>query len=164
MDLLTPELGLFFWTLLSFIIVFLVLGKFAWKPILQTLQDREKGIAESIATAEKVKAEMSTLKAENEKLMVKAREESAAMLKEAKEQRDRIVNEAKDIAKTEANKIMVEVNQQIQQQKNAAITQVKNEVGAMALKVAEDILRKELTTVAGQEAYINSLGSQSRLN
>jgi F-type H+-transporting ATPase subunit b len=164
MDLLTPELGLFFWTLIAFLVVFFILGKFAWKPILQSLKDREVGIADSIATAERVKNEMSQLKAENEKLMVKAREESSAMLKEAKEMKDKIVNEAKEAAKTEANKIMVEANLQIQQQKNAAITEVKNTVGAMALKVAENILRKELSTAEGQEAYINSLAGDARLN
>ena len=98
MDLLTPEFGLFFWTLLAFLIVFFILRKYAWKPILNMLGEREKGIADSIATAERVKNEMSQLKSENEKLLAQAREERTLMLKDAKETRDRIVGEAKDQA------------------------------------------------------------------
>ena len=97
--LLTPGLGLFVWTLLAFLVVFLILKAFAWKPILKTLADREQHISESIATADKVKAEMAQLKNENEALMAQAREERTQMLKEAKETRDRIVNEAKEKAK-----------------------------------------------------------------
>ena len=108
MDLLTPELGLFFWTLIAFLSVFFILRKFAWKPILSSLGEREKGIAESIATAEKVKMEMSQLKSDNEKLMAQAREERTAMMNEAKQIKDKIVNDAKEQAKTEANKIIID--------------------------------------------------------
>ncbi|HQE12860.1 MAG TPA: F0F1 ATP synthase subunit B, partial [Flavipsychrobacter sp.] len=92
MDLLSPEIGLFVWTLLAFLIVFYILGKFAWKPILNSLNERETGIAESIATADRVKKEMAQLKNENEQLMQQAREERTMMLKEAKDTRDKIVN------------------------------------------------------------------------
>ncbi len=164
MDLLTPELGLFFWTLVAFLAVFLILKKFAWKPILESLGEREKGIADSIATAERVRNEMSQLKAENEKLLVQAREERTAMLKEAKEMKDRIINEAKDQAKTEANKIIVDAQLQITQQKNAAITAVKNEIGSMAIEVAGRILRKQLNAAEGQEAYMKMLAEDIKLN
>ena len=164
MDLLTPELGLFFWTLVAFLAVFFILKKFAWKPILESLGEREKGIAESIATAERVRNEMSQLKAENEKLLIQAREERTAMLKEAKEMKDRIVNDAKDQAKTEANKIIVDAQLQITQQKNAAITAVKNEIGSMAIEVAGRILRKQLNAAEGQEAYMKMLAEDIKLN
>src|ERR1700747_20757 len=108
MDLLTPEFGLFFWTLLAFLTVFFILRKFAWKPILTMLGEREKGIADSIATAERIKAEMSQFKSENEKLLAQAREERTTMLREAKETKDKIVNEAKEQAKVEANKIIAD--------------------------------------------------------
>src|SRR5947209_4224475 len=98
MQLLTPNFGLIFWTLLAFVIVFFILRKFAWKPILNSMNKREQGIADSLATAEKIKAEMATLKSENEALLVKAREERAQMLKEAKETKDKIINEAKEQA------------------------------------------------------------------
>jgi F-type H+-transporting ATPase subunit b len=164
MDLLTPEFGLFFWTLLAFLIVFFILRKYAWKPILNMLGEREKGIADSIATAERVKGEMSQLKSENEKLLAQAREERTLMLKEAKETRDRIVGEAKDQAKAEANKIIIDAQQQITQQKNAALTEVKNEIGSLALEVAERILRKQLNTAEGQEMYMKMLAEDIKLN
>ena len=164
MDLLTPELGLFFWTLIAFLIVFFILAKFAWKPILSILGDREKGIADAIASAEKMKGEMSQMKSENEKLMAQAHEERTAMLKEAKDIKDRIINEAKEIAKTEANKIIMEAQAQINQQKNAAMTEVKNEIGTLALEVAEKILRKQLNSNEGQEAYMNMLANDIKLN
>ena len=164
MDLLTPELGLFFWTLVAFLAVFLILKKFAWKPILNSLGEREKGIADSIATAERVKAEMSQLQAENEKLLVQAREERSTMLKEAKEMKDRMINDAKEQAKTEANKIIIDAQQQIQQQKNAAIAEVKNEIGNLAIEVAGRILRKQLSAADGQEAYMKMLAEDIKLN
>ena len=164
MDLLTPELGLFFWTLIAFILVFVILKKFAWKPILNSLGDREKGIADSIATAERVKNEMSQLQAENEKLLIQAREERTAMLKDAKEMKDRIIGEAKEQAKTEANKIIVDAQQQITQQKNAAMAEVKNEIGNLAIDVASRILRKQLSTAEGQETYMKLLADDIKLN
>jgi F-type H+-transporting ATPase subunit b len=164
MDLLTPELGLFFWTLVAFIAVFMILRKFAWKPIISSLGEREKNIADSIATAERVKGEMSQLKAENEKLLAQAREERTLMLKEAKETKDRIINEAKEQAKVEASKIMIDAQAQIIQQKNAAITEVKNEIGSLALNVAEKILRKQLSNADGQESYTKMLAEDIKLN
>ncbi len=164
MDLLTPEFGLFFWTLLAFLIVLFILGKVAWKPILSSLDEREKGIADSIATAERVRNEMSQLQAENEKLLVQAREERSQMLKEAKDTRDRIVNEAKDMAKAEANKIIVDAQHQIQQQKMTALTEVKNEIGNLAVEVAGKILRTQLNAADGQEAYMKMLSEDIKLN
>jgi F-type H+-transporting ATPase subunit b len=164
MDLLTPEFGLFFWTLLAFLAVFFLLKKYAWKPILNSLGEREKGIAESISTAERVKNEMSQLKADNEKLLVQAREERMQMLKEAKDTRDRIVGEAKELAKTEANKIILDAQHQIQQQKMAALTEVKNEIGNLAVEVAGKILRKQLNAADGQEAYMKMLAEDIKLN
>jgi len=164
MDLLTPELGLFFWTLIAFLAVFFILRKFAWKPILNTLGEREKGIADAISAAERVKAEMGQLQAENEKIMAKAREESSSMMKDARETRDRIVNEAKDLAKAEANKILTEAQQQIQQQKMAALAEVKNEIGNLAVEVAEKILRTQLSAADAQNNYADMLAQDIKLN
>jgi F-type H+-transporting ATPase subunit b len=164
MDLLTPELGLFFWTLIAFLAVFFILRKAAWKPILSSLNEREKGIADSIATAERVKAEMSQLQAENEKLLAQAREERSQMLREAKETKDRIISEARETAKTEAGKIVADAQVQIQQQKMAALTEVKNEIGTLALNVAEKILRKQLGSAEGQEGYMKMLTEDIKLN
>jgi F-type H+-transporting ATPase subunit b len=164
MELLTPELGLFVWTLIAFLAVFFILKKFAWKPILEALSERETGIAASIASADKVRKEMAMMQSENEKLMAQAREERTAMLKEAKEMKDRIVNEAKDAAKIEANKIIADAQQQIQQQKMAALTEVKNEIGKLAIEVSEKILRKQLSTTEAQSAYAGLLAEEVKLN
>lgn len=160
MELLTPALGYFVWTLIAFLIVFLILRKFAWKPILSTLSDREKNIADSIATAERVKLEMAQLKSENEALMHKAREERAAMLKDAKELSDKLVFEAREQAKLQASKIVADAQFSIDQQKNAALTELKNTVGNMVVEVAEKVLRRELSNKAEQEQYIRTLASE----
>ncbi len=164
MDLLTPGFGLFFWTLIAFLTVFFLLKKFAWKPILEALSEREKNISDSIASAEKVKNEMASMKSEHEVLLNQAREERAQLLKEAKETKERIINEAKDAAKEEANKIMQETRQQIEFQKNAAIIDVKNQIGTLVIEVAEKVLRKELSNKEEQNKYINTLAQEIKLN
>jgi F-type H+-transporting ATPase subunit b len=164
MDLLTPDLGLFVWNLLGFIILFFILKKTAWKPILKSLNDREQGIADSLATAERVKAEMVQLKGENEALLAKAREERAQLLKEARDTRDKIVGEAKEQAKVEAGKIIADAQAAIEQQKMAALTEVKNQVGNLVVEVAEKILRRELADKGQQESYIRQLTNESKLN
>ena len=164
MELLLPEIGLLFWTLLAFLIVFFILKKFAWPAIVKGLTDRENSIAESLATAEKVKLEMAQLKNENEALLVKAREERALMLKEAKEIKDKIVNDAKDEAKTAASKIIADAQATIHQQKMAALTDLKNQIGNLVIETSEKVLRKELSNKAEQENYIKTLASEVKLN
>jgi F-type H+-transporting ATPase subunit b len=164
MDLLTPDFGLFFWTLVAFLTVFFILRKFAWKPILKSLGERETGIAESIAAAEKVKKEMSQLQAENEKIMQQAREERSAMLKTAKDEHDRIVNDAREKTRAITDKMIVDANLQIQQQKMAALTEVKNEIGKLAVEVAEKVLRRQLATTESQNDYAKMLAEEIKMN
>jgi F-type H+-transporting ATPase subunit b len=164
MDLLTPGFGLFFWTLIAFLTVFFLLKKFAWKPILEALNEREKSIADSISSAEKVRGEMSMMKSEHETLLNQAREERTLMLREAKETREKMINDAKDIAKEEANKIIAEAKQQIEYQKNAAMVDVKNQIGTLVIDVAEKVLRKEMSNKEQQNAYIQQLASEIKLN
>lgn len=157
MQLLTPAFGLIFWTLIAFLGAFFILKKFAWPAIINGLNEREKTIADSLATAERVKQEMATLKSENEALMIQAREERAQMLKEAKETKDKIISEAKEQAKVEANKIIVDANNAIQNAKMAALTDVKNQIGNMVVEVAEKVIRRELSSGSDQESYIRKL-------
>ena len=164
MQLLTPAFGLIIWTLLAFLIVFFILKKYAWKPILDSMNKREKGIADSLATAENIKLEMSQMKSENEALLVKAREERAQMLKEAKETKDKIINEAKEQAKVETNKIIADAQSVINQQKMAALTDLKNQVGTLVIEVSEKILRRELNNRQEQEKYIKQLAENVKLN
>ena len=164
MELLLPELGLFVWTILAFLVEFLILKKFAWKPILATLNDREKSIADSIASADKVRQEMESMKSENEQLLNQAREERSLMLKEAKDTKDKIVNDAKSQAIEEANKIMADARAQIQNEKMAALTDVKNQMGKLVIEVSEKVLRKELSDKSAQENYISTLAKEIKLN
>ncbi|HTB52011.1 MAG TPA: F0F1 ATP synthase subunit B [Ferruginibacter sp.] len=164
MDLLLPHFGLIFWTMLSFIIVLIILKKFAWSPILTSLNEREKSIADSIALAEKVNAEMAQLKNDNETLLLQAREERALLLKEAKETKDKIIGEAKDQAKIEAAKIINDAQAAINQQKMAAVTELKNQVGKLVVEVSEKVLRRELGNKTEQEKYIKQLSEEVKLN
>ncbi len=164
MDLLLPHLGLIVWTVLAFLIVLFILKKFAWKPILNGLNERESTIANAIASAEKVKQEMAQLKSENEALLAKAREERSAMLKEAKDIKDKMIQDAKDEAKSQAAKILADANASIHHQKMAALTDIKNQVGKMVVEVSEKILRKELSDKAKQESYIKELAEEIKLN
>jgi F-type H+-transporting ATPase subunit b len=164
MKLLTPDPGLLFWTLLAFLVVFYILKTMAWPAIIKGLKDREQSISDAIATAEKVKLEMAALKNENEALMQQAREERSIMIKEAKEQTLKMIGEAKDKAKSEYDRIVADAQVAISQQKNAALTEVKNQVGALVIEVSEKILRRELSNKAEQEKYINQLAEEVKLN
>ena len=164
MNLLTPEFGLLIWTLLAFGVVFFVLGKYAWPAIVKGLKQREQGIADSLATAERVRAEMAQLKSENEDLLAKAREERGLLLKEARETKEKIINDAKEQAKIEANKIITEAQAAINTQKMAALTDVKNQVGKLVIEVSEKILRKELSNKEDQESHIRGLVNEVKLN
>ncbi len=164
MDLLLPHLGLIVWTVLAFLIVLIILKKFAWTAILNGLNERESNIANSIASAEKVKLEMAQLKNDNEALLQSAREERALMLKEAKDIKDKMINDAKDEAKNQAGRIIADATASIQHQKMAALTDIKNQVGKMVVEVSEKILRRELADKANQESYISKLAEEIKLN
>jgi F-type H+-transporting ATPase subunit b len=157
MELLTPALGLLFWTLIAFLIAFFILKKFAWPMIINSLKERELTIAESLSTAERVKLEMTQMKSENEALMVQAREERSIMMREAKEIKEKIITEAKNQAKAEASKIMAETTIAIENQKMAALIDIKNQIGNMVVEISEKVIRKELSAKADQEIYIRKL-------
>ena len=164
MGLLSPDYGLVFWTLIAFILVFIILRKFAWKPILSSLKERETSIADSLATAQKVRAEMAELKSENEILLAQAREERARMMKEAKDTSDKMISDAKDKAKREFERIVAEAQDAINQQKNAALIDVKNQMGKLVIEVSEKVLRRELAQKQQQEEYIKDLADSVKLN
>ncbi|MBK7292000.1 MAG: F0F1 ATP synthase subunit B [Chitinophagaceae bacterium] len=164
MKLLTPEFGLLIWTLVAFLVVFFILKKMAWPAIIKGLRDRENTITESLATAQKVKEEMALMKSENEALLASAREERANMLKEARETKEKMISEAKELAKTEANKIILEAQAAIETQKMSAMIDVKNQVGKLVIEVSEKVLRRELGSKEAQEAHIKGLVDGVKLN
>src|SRR5690349_20636048 len=162
MQLLTPDLGLLLWTLLAFLVVLFILKKFAWPAIIKGLSDREQNINNSIATAERIKLEMAQLKNDNEAFLVKAREERAMLLKEAKETKDKIIGEAKEEAKIQAAKIVADAQVTINNQKMAAMVDLKNQVGKLVIEISEKILRRELSAKGEQENFIKQLADEAK--
>lgn len=162
--LVLPDPGLVIWSTLAFLILLFVLGKFAWKPIMKAIGEREKGINDAIASAEKVKAEMAQLKSDNEKLLAAAREERAQIINEAKAIKDKMISDAKEQAKLEAAKIMAETSQSIENQKMAAVIDLKNQVGKLVIEVSEKVLRRELASKSEQENFIKELSNDIKLN
>ena len=159
-----PDFGLLFWTLVIFLLFWYIIGKFAFRPIANALKEREHDIQNSLDEAKKARQEMANLKAENEELLAQAREERSAILKTAKEAKDNIISEAKDKAKEEAQRIVADAKEQIENQKMAAMIDLKNQVGAMALTIAEKVIRKELSGNAEQESFVNGLVKDIKLN
>lgn len=164
MELIKPEIGLIFWMTLSFLVVLFILGKFAWPMILKALKEREESIANALNSARKAKEEMAALNADNEKLIMQARAERDLLLKEARDTRDTIVAEARTKAQTEANKIMTQTREIINTEKMAALTELKNQVAAMSIEIAEKILRHELSNDEKQKSLMENLIKDISLN
>ena len=164
MELVTPSIGLLFWMIISFGIVFLILKKFAWKPILNTLKERDNSIAEALNAAQRAKDEMASLKSSNEKILNDAKLERDSLLKEAREMREAMINEAKGKASAEAEKIVASARETIQNEKMAAITELKNQVATLSIEVAEKVLRQSLASDEKQKAYVKQLLEEVKLN
>ncbi|MBI5916094.1 MAG: F0F1 ATP synthase subunit B [Bacteroidetes bacterium] len=163
-SVIKPDFGLLFWTAVIFLLFWFIIGKFAFRPIAAALRKRESDIQGSLDEAKRVRQEMANLKTENEALLVQAREERAKILKEAKDAGTKIVDEAKGKAKEEVQKIVASAKVQIENQKMAAITDLKNQVGAISLEIAEKVIRRELQGNAAQEAFVNDLVKEIKLN
>lgn len=163
-SLIKPGIGLIVWTTIVFVLLVFLLSKYAWKPILSAIKTREEGIANALAAAEKAKEEMKALQAGNEKILAEARAERDAMLKEAREMKDAMVNEAKNKAKSESDRILASAREQITNEKNAAITELKNQVATLSIEIAEKILKSELSSDDKQKALVNTLMKDVNLN
>ena len=157
MELLLPKFGLFFWTLVIFILFFFILRKMAWKPIIEGLKKREEGIANSLAEAQKAREEMSRLTSENEALLAEARSEREKILREANEVKDKIVSDAKKAAQEAQEKEIEKARQQIETEKNQALQEIKATSASIALEVAEKILRQQLDDKKSQESLAKKL-------
>jgi len=164
MGLVTPNPGTIFWMLIIFGIVLFILRKFAWKPILNALKDREESIAQALNSAEEAKKEVAGLKADNDRIIAEARQEKNIILKEAKEIKDKIIAEAKEKATEETNKNIVLAKQQIEAEKNAAINELKKQVAELSVLIAEKVIRKELSNKAEQEKMVDGLIDEIKLN
>ena len=164
MDLVTPNFGLIFWMLVTFLIVLFLLSKFAWKPIMRALDERETFIENALSAAEKAKLEIQGLKAENEKLLAEARMERDRILKEASEAGNALIETAKQKANEEGSRMVAQARESIENEKRAAITEVKNMAAVLSVEIAERILRKELNNPQAQQELAQEYIREVTLN
>jgi F-type H+-transporting ATPase subunit b len=157
MELVTPEIGLVFWTTVSFLILLFLLGKFAWKPILGAINERENFIEDALLKAEAAKDEMSRLTNENEALLRQTRAERDAILHEAKKVKDQIISDAKEAAHTEGARMIEMARIEINNQKAIAMADVKNQVASLSLEIAEKVLRKQFEDQQKQDELVSQL-------
>lgn len=157
MELITPNLGLVFWTTVCFILFWLIVGKLAFKPIAKAIKDREQSIEDALNAAEKAKQEMMQLQANNAIAVKKAQDEAAAILKEARELKASIEASAQIKAKEEATRIIAEARNEIEKQKQSALLEVKQEVSKLAIEIAEKVLDRELDSAKDHQKLITDL-------
>ena len=162
MELVTPAIGLIFWTTVVFTLLVLLLKKFAWKPILSAVDERNKSIKDSLAQAEKARSEMSELTANNEKIIAQAKVDRDIILKEARDMKNEIISEAKDKANKEAEKLVSTAKEQISNEKMKAMTELKNHVADLSIEMAEKILSSELSDVAKQKELVSKALKESK--
>ncbi|UKB81838.1 F0F1 ATP synthase subunit B [Chryseobacterium sp. MEBOG06] len=164
MGIIEPGIGLLFWMTLTFVILLFLLAKFAWKPIVNAVNERETSIVDALNQAKLAKKEMEDLKADNERIIREAKIERDAILKEAREIKDRIVGEAKDAAKSEGDKLIEAAKQTINAEKNAAMADIKTQIGALSVNIAESILKQKLDNNEAQNELVQNYINKSNLN
>lgn len=163
-SLLNPSPGLIFWQLVVFGLLVFILWKFAWKGILSALKEREGEIEGALRMAEETRAEMAKLKSDNDKLVAEAKKERDQIIKEAKEASDKMIAEAKDKAVEQGNKIMEDAREVMTQERLKMMSQIKKDVSALSIEIAEKVLRKELSDKATQQTFVSELVADAKLN
>jgi F-type H+-transporting ATPase subunit b len=163
-SVIKPDPGLIFWTTLIFLLVWVLLGRMAFGPIQNALKKRENDIQGALDEARNAREEMAALQSKNEELLRQAQEERVKILKEAKEMKDAIVNEAKEKAQDEARKMVNNAKQDIENQRMAAMTDLKNQVGVLSIEIAEKLLRRQLADKKTQEQFVSSLVDEIEMN
>ena len=156
--------GLFFWQIIIFLLLLWLLRKFAWKPILNAVNDREEGIKTALDSAEKAKLEMQNLQADNEKLLQEARAEREAMMKEAREIKTKMIADAKEEAKAEGDKMVASAQAAIESEKKSAIAELKQQVASLSLEIAEKVVKHELSDSDKQMKLVNEMLGDAKLN
>jgi F-type H+-transporting ATPase subunit b len=158
------SLGLFFWMLVIFIGLIFLMRKFAWKPILDAVNEREEGIRNALLSAENAKKEMLNLQSSNEKLVAEARAERDAMMKEAREIKEKMINDAKSEAQAQGEKMIAQAKAAIESEKNAAMAELKNQVSTLSLEIAEKVLKSELSNKESQTKLVEKMLGDAKLN
>jgi F-type H+-transporting ATPase subunit b len=162
--MIEPGIGLLFWMTLTFIILLFLLAKFAWKPILNAVNEREVSIQDALNQAQLAKEEMAQLKSDNERIIREAKAERDAILKEAREIKEKIVSDAKDIAKVEGDKMIAQARQSIVAEKSAAVAEIKNQIGSLSVQIAESILKQKLDTTDAHNQLVENILKQPNQN
>ena len=163
MDLITPDVGLLFWTLVSFIILYLILRKFAWGPILGAVKEREESIKAALDAADNAKKEMENLKADNEKILNEAKTEREIMLKEAREMKSKLISDAENEANVKAKTMVEAAKTAIQNEKNSAMNELRNTVVDLSVGIAEKLISEELADKDKQLKMIEEILEDSKL-
>ena len=164
MDLVTPDVGLLFWTFISFAILFLVLKKFAWKPIVGTVNDREQSIKDALASAENAKKQMQNLTADNERILKEARAEREMMIKEARDLKTKMISDAKEETKATTDKMIIQAQEAIENEKKSAMADLKNQVASLSVEIAEKIIKGELSNKDKQLKIVEDMLGETTLN
>lgn len=164
MELVNPGIGLIVWMTLAFLAILYILGKYAWKPIMKALKERESSIHDALNAAEKAKEEMKKMEFSNEQLLLEAKNERDIILSTARKIKESIIEESKQKASEEANRIIVSAKESIQNEKMAAMTDLKNQLAELSLEVAKKILKKELSDPKKQEEYSKELMKDVKFN
>lgn len=164
MDLITPGLGLVFWTVITFLILLFILRKFAWKPILGAVNEREDGIKSALASADNARREMENLKADNQRILNEARAEREAMLKDARDIKAKMIADAKEEAQVTASKMIEQAQTAIESEKKAAMAELKNQVASLSVDIAEKVVKGELANKDKQLQLVESMLSEAKLN
>ena len=164
MDLVTPDVGLLFWTFCSFVILYFLLKKFAWKPILGTVNDREASTREALVAAENAKKEMENLKSDNEKILKEAKIERENMLKDAREIKTKLIADAENQAKEQASKLIESAQLAIQNEKNSAMSELKQTVVELSVGIAEKVISSELDDKNKQLKVVENMLNDASLN
>jgi F-type H+-transporting ATPase subunit b len=164
MELVTPGIGLLFWMLLAFSLLCILLKKYAWKPVLKMLHDRDEHIAQSLKAAENARLEMQELQAGNEKILAEARRERDLLLAEARQVKEKMITDARQIAQDEASKLILQARMSIEKEKQLAILDMKNKIAEFSVEVAGKILRTELSAESKQNEYLTKLINELNIN
>jgi F-type H+-transporting ATPase subunit b len=156
--------GLFFWQLIIFVGLILLLKKFAWKPILNAVNDREEGIRSALLSAENARNEMQNLQADNQRILQEARMERDALLKEAREMKDKMIADSKNEAQVVGLKMIEQAKAAIESEKNAAMAELKSQVSSLSLEIAEKLLKDELSNKDSQMKLVEKMLDGAKLN
>ena len=164
MDLITPGLGLVFWTIITFLILLIILKKFAWKPILGAVSEREESIKNALLSADNARKEMQNLQSDNQRILQEARMERDSLLKDAREMKEKMIADAVNEAQAQGLKMIEQAKAAIEGEKNAAMAELRAQVSNLSIEIAEKLLKDELSNKEAQVKLVEKMLGDAKLN